>query len=951
MSRFLLFLLFLFFFCFANGQKLPFKSYANIKDLNEPVSVITRDNRGLLWIGTPFGIKWFDGTHVYNPPIEAKTGQLYVNNFYKDLNGDIWVLTFYNGIYHYKNGKFINYLPAPSQLVSGQNSAFHLLQYDQKKFIVSTDKDLYWFDKNSFRQFDPRNILPNQNFNSIVKIKDGQVLLAHEQGLYHCLINGDSLKNVTVHLKDHQISRILLYNTEIWVATNKGLYQYRDINSLIQNRHDQIFFKGKKISNIAISQKKEIWAISDKVYKITGEKIVQYDESNGLPLPYNIYSDAGTTWFLSTSGLTSLSNEHYAWHDLLNSGINAMTISLGKDENNALWFGSYNGLSKKTAKGYENYTTAEGRQIGYTPWMMKTESGQLLAGTESGVVELGKHIHSKYKIVTSRGYEDRHGRLWFGTENGRLFIVLDRKLQEIQLPISHKDYIDAIQIDRNDLLWIGFRSYGLIKFKLNGLQPEYIEEYSAKTGFNDLRIRCVATDRNGNLLFGTRTNGLYIFSVKDSKQWHINTTNGLSGNWVKHISVDHNNHIFLATNKGVNIIEKGNYAKPVIKNVNLSHDGVEKSTNALLIDTGVVWGGTDEGLFEYFPKKDLSDTTPPPVYFTRIRINGLTDSTLIPYTANIAGLRLAHDSNVIDFEFAGVNLQGEGIRYSYFLVGQNKPWSEPTDRNFVSYHLPPGSYQFQVIAINKDGVKSLKPATIDFVIRAPFWQQWWFITLGIAFLSFLIYAGYQYRIRQILKVEGIRRRISTDLHDEIGSTLSSISILSEVSIQEESFSQSKKNIKEIKESSLLLMEKMDDIIWSVNPQKDTIEEVALRIKRFAGPLFEAKDIDYTIDIDDALKSMVLNMEFRQHLYLIIKEAVNNLVKYSDCSHALIHIKGAGGILKVHIEDNGKGFDTSLTPPGNGLLNMRTRAEKMHALLRIHSGKGLGTKIQLETKIK
>ena len=345
------------------------------------------------------------------------------------------------------------------------------------------------------------------------------------------------------------------------------------------------------------------------------------------------------------------------------------------------------------------------------------------------------------------------------------------------------------------------------------------------------------------------------------------------------------------------------------------------------------------------------DTTHPKVYLTDFTINGNPDSSFVPYSLTNHSFSLPHDNNIIAFEFAGVNLKEKGIRYSYMLEGQDKGWSNITDRNFISYHLQPGNYTFKVLAINNDRIRSRYPATLSFTIATPFWKSWWFLSLCLASAISIVYIIYRYRLHQLLKLEKLRSRISSDLHDDIGSTLSSISILSEVAIHENDNKQSRNMVKEIKESSVLLMEKMDDIIWSVNPKNDSLENLMIRIKRFASNLFEAKDIDYSIDIDDSIRDISLSMDYRQHIYLILKEAINNLVKYSACTSASIQIKKEQGILKISIADNGKGFIYKKINTGNGLLNMKERAQLINAELKIESAPGEGTKILIYSKIK
>jgi signal transduction histidine kinase len=194
-------------------------------------------------------------------------------------------------------------------------------------------------------------------------------------------------------------------------------------------------------------------------------------------------------------------------------------------------------------------------------------------------------------------------------------------------------------------------------------------------------------------------------------------------------------------------------------------------------------------------------------------------------------------------------------------------------------------------------------------------------------------------------------KISTDLHDDIGSTLSSISILSDIVLREAGQEQQQGMVQEIKESSISLMEKMDDIVWSINPRNDELESLMLRVKRFAAQLFEAKGIDYEIDIENSIRHLKLPMEHRQSVYLIMKEAINNLVKYADAGKAFIRAESQGQFLRVEISDDGKGFDYATAHTGNGIVNMKSRADLMGATLHLSSSPGKGTTVILTLKMK
>jgi signal transduction histidine kinase len=197
------------------------------------------------------------------------------------------------------------------------------------------------------------------------------------------------------------------------------------------------------------------------------------------------------------------------------------------------------------------------------------------------------------------------------------------------------------------------------------------------------------------------------------------------------------------------------------------------------------------------------------------------------------------------------------------------------------------------------------------------------------------------------RLQHIRNKIAQDLHDDIGSTLSSISILSDLAIREKDFLQTLATIKEVNTRSMQLMERMDDIVWSINPKNDTLENLMMRINHFATTLFEARNIDYQIQIQPDINEVKIPMEYRQHIYMILKEAINNLVKYSNAEKACIRIWSDEQQFFLEVQDNGRGFDMAGKFPGNGLDGMHNRAGAMNARLDIRSAPEAGTRILLQ----
>jgi len=201
------------------------------------------------------------------------------------------------------------------------------------------------------------------------------------------------------------------------------------------------------------------------------------------------------------------------------------------------------------------------------------------------------------------------------------------------------------------------------------------------------------------------------------------------------------------------------------------------------------------------------------------------------------------------------------------------------------------------------------------------------------------------------RMQHIRNKIAQDLHDDIGSTLSSISILSELALKDPGSRHNKETMNEIKDSSILLMERMDDIVWSINPRNDSLENLLIRVKHFATTLFEARDIDYTIHIQEDLHRVKLPVDYRQHIYLVLKEAINNLVKYARATQASIGISFDQEVLTLSVRDNGQGFKADGPVKGNGIPGMQQRAALMNAQLQIHSEAGKGVEVCLRVQLQ
>ncbi len=240
--------------------------------------------------------------------------------------------------------------------------------------------------------------------------------------------------------------------------------------------------------------------------------------------------------------------------------------------------------------------------------------------------------------------------------------------------------------------------------------------------------------------------------------------------------------------------------------------------------------------------------------------------------------------------------------------------------------------------------------------QAKFEKQKVYQTAGIIFLALLVLITVLiitrnrtiHKSRQLLAMEKMRNGIARDLHDDIGSTLTSINILSKVMLQEPDTRDAaqQSNLVKIKEHSSSIMESMSDIVWAINPHNDTVEKVIYKMKEFAAEVFDPLNIAFNFSVEGDFSQVKLTLDKRKDLYLIFKEAVNNAAKYSNCNLVNIALKHADGNIQLHVNDNGRGFDEQTVKYGNGLRNIRERAKNMLASLKYNTGVGSGTDIQL-----
>ncbi|MGH9900647.1 MAG: sensor histidine kinase, partial [Pyrinomonadaceae bacterium] len=516
--------------------------------------------------------------------------------------------------------------------------------------------------------------------------------------------------------------------------------------------------------------------------------------------------------------------------------------------------------------------------------------------------------------VPSAFGEDATGRVWIGfnegglarAEGGRFQLFGDRDA----LPPGR---VSAIHLDGAKRLWVATSAGGVSRIDDPAAERPRFHTYTTAEGLSSNNVRCLTEDEWGRIYLGT-ARGITRLDPATGRTKHYTLAEGLASDFV---------------------------------------------TAAVRDGAGALWFGTFRGLSRLVPEPDRPPP-PPAILIGAWRLAGVEQPLSELGATEIVGPTLAAGQNQVQIDFFGLGFSvGEPLRYQFKLEGADPEWSAPTEGRTVNYaSLAPGAYRFTARAINADGIASQQPATLSFTILPPIWQRWWFILLAAAAAAFLIHAGYRYRLARLLELERVRTHIATDLHDDIGASLSRMAILSEVVKQQGGALQvdSRERLTNIAETARGLVDSMSDIVWATDPRRDDLRNVVLRVRQFAADVLEAKGIKWTFDTPPDLARIRLTPEQRRQLFLIFKEALTNIARHADCRTAALHLTVTHHQLRAEIHDDGRGFTdapknkrdapSSNGRGGHGLENMRARAEGVGGRLEINSSPNAGTQITL-----
>jgi ligand-binding sensor domain-containing protein len=656
-----------------------------------------------------------------------------------------------------------------------------------------------------------------------------------------------------------------------------------------------------------------------------------------------------------------------------------------------LWFGTNSGELNRYIRKEDRYVIdsripdrRRDGSSGYIRSLLADEEGSLwVASAGSGVFRYYpssgnyRRIHHDPSDPNSLAanrvrtiYRDTFGELWFCHSNKGLdhFDPVTGRITNFRHdpddPSSlSNDVIVDIAEDSEGIYWVATRD-GLNRIKfirdasgisISGLDRYYHDPADPRSLSNSYILSMHEAD-GGDIWFGTMQ-GLSRLSREDRGDPSFTRylmKDGLPNDVIYGILEDDPGYLWLSTNFGLSRLDT---ETEEFKNYD-SRDGLHGNefntgTFCRTREGTFIFGGVG-GATEFHPDSIRDSSYMPPVVLTGFNVfdRPAVLERSLPRTEKIV---LSHSDNYFSFEFASLDYsKPDRNRFQYILEGLDREWTNAGTRNFAGYtQVDPGSYTFKVMGTNGDGVWSDHVASIRIVITPPFWRTWWFITLVVLAASATVASIIVYRVRQLLAIERLRSKIAADLHDDIGAGLTEISIMGEVvttKLPDESKGLVAGEIDRIGTTSRRLIESMSDIVWLVNPKRDSLFDLISRLGDSYKEVLHTCGVHLRTENLESLKNAHLSMEYRQNLFLLFKEAINNAMKYSGCGEMSLSADLSGRKLTMRLVDDGDGFETGSVTGGNGLRNMRERAERIGGILEIRSSRGGGTTIEFRGRI-
>jgi signal transduction histidine kinase/ligand-binding sensor domain-containing protein len=606
-------------------------------------------------------------------------------------------------------------------------------------------------------------------------------------------------------------------------------------------------------------------------------------------------------------------------------------------------------------------------------------------------------------------YPDARARLWLSADREDLYFFETNKIIR-STEAFHG--IKALLVDQVGRVWMGRQNQ--LTCWSNGI----VQNFGANNGFERRDVRALAEDRPGNLWIGTGNGVLYRFAngtftafkpddgkesqaiwallpeadgslwlgtfrggllrFKDGKFTRYTTRDGLPSDIICQILDDGLGKLWFGSHRGIFYVPKEAFAALDRGQITALpctayglYDGLptlECSGNyqpsAWRAHDGILWFATTKGAVAVNPAEVRPNHRPPPVVLEEFLVDGKT----FPATRAVA---IPPGKHQLDFHFTALSFTApDKVRFRYRLAGFDNAWVEAGTKRAAHYGpLPPGRYEFQVTACNNDGVWNEQGIRLALQQQPFFWQTWWFaagvgLTVIGAFAAAVRYAATRSlrrkleRLKQQRALERERERIARDIHDDLGAGLTQIMLQSSLA-RRESEGRMQTDLTQISETARDLVRTMDEIVWAINPENDTLDGLVTYLGKFVQDFLATAKLRCRLDLPAEVPAIAVPAETRHHLFLALKEVLNNVIKHAQANEAFFQLQFQPGAFTLIIKDNGTGFTPGLPgaanrdriASGQGLRNLASRLAAMGGTCTVTSAPGQGTRVELSVPIQ
>jgi ligand-binding sensor domain-containing protein/signal transduction histidine kinase len=961
----------------GQSQKYNFVNWT-VEDglIQSQASIICQDQHRQLWIGTEGGVSRFDGKKFSGLTIHDGLITNRIISLYSDKRQHMWVGT-NNGLCVYDGIKFTP-VPTGTAVI---NNIFAVTGSDSLVFALSN------FELYLIRDLKAQRISVSgdsiEKVTALYRSSQGTLVYVHQKGLY--LSEGNKWRKLYLqptNLSGIQVLKIFVTSAkDTLLLSNRGLKHLR-FGKIIAFSPEGIDLSELNVICMAEDSKQNLWLGCDNgAYKLDGKTLKHFDERSGFTdnSVNSIFPDSENNLWFGTNGdgIFKFRENTFTYYDRSTGLHSAIVMGVAQTSDNFIYTGGYGGgLFHIVPKGVEQLShhglVLPDAKINC---LYADKNNTLLIGTlykgiwtydkTQGVKPMLIPGHPDFMINGVTCFlRDHLDRLFIGSQSGLFYIHKD---SVVRVQINSRLITAVREFDREHIL-VGTSKGLFLIDNNNNVTPFMAQE------LGDASVLCVAKNQD-NLWIGTTDKGVLNIHLRTGKILTYNTTQGLPSNFIYSMDVSEKNRAWIGTGFGIsNLRLDGAGNVLAIKNYGRSDGllGMECNHNSILrASDSSLWFGTTKGLFHFDPHTEISEKNRPYVMLRSVELfsSAIKDSTyyssIEPWFRIPMGLKLPAGQNHLSFELGAIYFTNpDDILFKYKLEGIDKDFTSSLNP-FITYPgLPPGKYTLKVLGVTKSGVLSSNMVGYSFEIEKAFYQTRIFqalvifllISTGAALAYFVTRARHRRRQREKEIMEKIReeefvklrQRTAEDFHDEMGNSLTRISVLTDVLKSKLNGTENEvsKLVQQIKENTTALYSGSRDIIWSLNSQNDGIYEIAEHVKDIGNEAFQDTNLDFRFTHNIILaRGLKLKLDYSRNLTMIFKEAYSNILKHSGASKVQIMMDaGPSDELEIFIRDNGKGFNPADNLNGNGIRNMHSRTTRMKGAMDVNSFPEKGTEL-------